>query len=221
MKEIGQYTFIKSALVVALLGMGYMDSFAEAGIASTSSSAKNSKSKKAPNVVVVLCDQLRSFSVGCYGNEFIKTPNIDNLAENGFRFELGITDSPVCVPARSNLLSGQYARTCVGSRRNEMAAGMDFGRNDRLKFPDKTLPEAFKELGYKTAHIGKWHIDTTPSLLGFDQSLVTEGIFTKGSFSENEGESYLVSGFTPDHEILKAREFFEENKDQPFFLYYN
>jgi len=201
--------------------MGGMDSFAEAGSASTSSSVKNSRSKKAPNVIVVLCDQLRSFSVGCYGNEFIKTPNIDNLAENGFRFELGITDSPVCVPARSNLLSGQYARTCVGSRRNEIAPGMGFGRNDRLKFPDITLPEAFKKLGYKTAQIGKWHIDTTPSLLGFDQSLVTGGIFTKGAFSENEGESYLVSGFTPDHEILKVREFFEANRDEPFFLYYN
>ena len=183
-------------------------------------SVKNGERKK-PNVVVVLCDQLRSFSVGCYGNEFIKTPHIDQLADNGFRFELGVTDSPVCVPARSNLLSGQYARTCVGSRRNEMAPGMGFGRNDRLKFPDITLPEAFKKMGYKTAQIGKWHIDTAPSLLGFDQSLVTAGIFTKGAFSENEGEAYPVSGFTQDYEIHKVREFFREEREEPFFLYYN
>lgn len=219
MKKRGQNTFIKSLLIgAAVLGMG---SFSVTSASSTSSAGKTSENRKAPNVVVVLCDQLGSFSVGCYGNEFIKTPNIDNLAEHGFRFELGVTDSPVCTPARSNLLSGQYARTCVGSRRNEMAEGATLGRSDRLKFPDTTLPEAFRELGYKTAHIGKWHIDTKPSLLGFDQSLVTDGIFTKGSFIENEGEAFPVSGFTQDYEIHKVREFLKENKKEPFFLYYN
>src|ERR1700743_3088122 len=99
-------------------------------------SSERGRREGRPNVILVLCDQLRSFSVGCWGNTFVRTPNIDKFAAAGFRFELGVTNSPVCTPARSTLLSGQHARTCVGSRTNEMERnGTILGRGDRLKFP--------------------------------------------------------------------------------------
>jgi arylsulfatase A-like enzyme len=177
-------------------------------------------SRKKPNVIVVCVDQLRSFALGCYGNNFVQTPNIDSLAQNGCLFEHGITNAPTCVAARSCIMSGQHARTCVGSRVNEMESHL-FGRSDRRKFKDSTLPEEFKKLGYKTLQIGKWHIDTKPSLLGFDESLVTAGIYTKGGFHKNEGPRFGVPGFTPDYEIRKVKETIRENKDNPFFLYYN
>jgi arylsulfatase A-like enzyme len=86
--------------------------------------------------------------------------------------------------------------------------GNIFGRNDRLKFKDPTIAEEFRKLGYKTAQIGKWHIDTRPSLVGFDESLVTTGnIFTNGRFSKNEDTPYPIPGFTPDHEISMAKEY--------------
>ncbi len=181
---------------------------------------------KKPNVVIIFCDQLRNFALGCYGNKFVNTPNIDRLARNGFLFEQGISNSPVCTPARSNLMSGQYSRTCAGSRTNEMSAvpgDKNFGRDDRMKFKDPTIAEEFKKLGYKTAQIGKWHIDTRPSRFGFDESLIPDSIFTKGSFSKNEGNTYKVPGFTTDHEITSAKKFISSNKDseKPFFLYYN
>src|ERR1700733_9932710 len=114
--------------------------------------------RKKPNVVVVLCDQLRSFSVGCWGNTFVRTPHIDSFASSGFRFELGVTNCPACTPARSILPSGQHAPACVGSRINEMQRNSTIlGRDDRLKFPDTTLAKEFKKLGYMTAQIGKWH----------------------------------------------------------------
>ena len=181
-------------------------------------------SGKKPNVIIIFCDQLRSFALGCYGNPFVKTPNIDRLAQGGFRFEHGVSNNPVCVPARSILLSGQYSRTCAGSRANEMCADNGLlGRNDRLKFKDPTLAEEFKKLGYKTALIGKWHVDTRPSLFGFDESVIPNRIFTKGDFIKNEGKSYPVTGFTTDHEIVKTKEYLTQNKnsEQPFFLYYN
>ena len=53
-----------------------------------------------PNVIVVLCDQLRAFEVGCYGNSTIRTPHIDRLAAEGVRFDLAISNNPVCMPAR-------------------------------------------------------------------------------------------------------------------------
>jgi arylsulfatase A-like enzyme len=178
--------------------------------------------KKKPNVVVVLCDQLRSFSVGCWGDTFVRTPHIDGFASTGFRFELGVTNCPACTPARSTLLSAQHARTCVGSRINEMQPnGTILGRDDRLKFPDTTLAEEFRKLGYKTAQIGKWHIDTKPSRLGFDQSLIVRNTYSKGDFIRDEGQPFGVPGFTPDYELAEARRFFRENRSEPFFLFYN
>jgi len=178
--------------------------------------------KKKPNVVVVLCDQLRSFSVGCWGNTFVRTPHIDGLASAGFRFELGVTNCPSCTPARSTLLSGQHARTCVGSRINEMQPnGTILGRDDRLKFPDGTLAEEFRKLGYKTAQIGKWHVDTKPSRLGFDQSLIVRSTYSKGDFIRDQGEPFGVPGFTADYELSEARRFFRDSTSEPFFLFYN
>jgi arylsulfatase A-like enzyme len=178
--------------------------------------------EKKPSVVVVFCDQLRSFSIGCWGDTFVHTPNIDGFASAGFRFELSITNNPVCTPARSSLLSGQHARTCVGSRTNEMEPnGTILGRDDRLKFPDRALAEEFRKLGYRTAQVGKWHVDTRPSRLGFDQSLIVRNVYTKGDFIRNEGQPYSVPGFTADHEIMEARRFIRDNRSGPFFLYYN
>lgn len=219
--------FVKTAgLATAIFGLGGILGLET--VAQTSVQEGLSDTKK-PNVIIILCDQLRNDALGCYGNKFVNTPNIDRLAKNGFLFEHGISNTPVCTPARSNLLSGQYSRTCVGSRANEMSnvpGDENLGRNDRLKFPRPTLPEQFKKMGYKTAQIGKWHIDTRPSLLGFDESLVTIGsgsFFTNGSFSKNEGAPYPVPGFTTDHEITRAKEFISSNKnsERPFFLYYN
>jgi len=176
---------------------------------------------KKPNVVVVLCDQLRSFSVGCWGDSFVRTPHIDGFAATGFRFELGVTNCPACTPARSTLLSAQHARTCVGSRINEMQPnGTLLGRDDRLKFPDTTLAEEFRKLGYRTAQIGKWHVDTRPSRLGFDSSLIVRNTYSKGDFIRDEGEPFGVPGFTADYELQEARTFFRE-RSEPFFLFYN
>ena len=178
--------------------------------------------RKQPNVVVVLCDQLRSFSVGCWGDTFVRTPYIDGFASTGFRFELGVTSCPACTPARSTLLASQHARTCVGSRINEMQPnGTILGRNDRLKFPGTTLAEEFKKLGYATAQIGKWHVDTRPSRLGFDRSLIVRNTYSKGDFIRDEGEPFGVPGFTADYELAEARRFFRDNKSGPFFLFYN
>ena len=76
--------------------------------------AAGGAARRRPNVVVCFCDQLRAFALGCYGNHFVRTPNIDRLAARGFRFEHAVTNGPVCVPGRSCLMSGQYTRTCTG-----------------------------------------------------------------------------------------------------------
>jgi choline-sulfatase len=70
-----------------------------------------------PNVLWICTDQQRFDTLGCYGNEFVETPNVDALAESGVRFERAYSQSPVCAPSRASFLTGRYPRT-TGVRGN-------------------------------------------------------------------------------------------------------
>ena len=121
-----------------------------------------------PNVVLCQCDQMRAFAVGCYGNSFVNTPYIDRLASQGVRFDLAVTNNPVCTPARACLLSGQYSRTCAGTSDNVF---IDPPKPQRTRLRDTTVAEAFQQAGYNTALIGKWHTWGHPNLVGFEESV--------------------------------------------------
>ena len=183
-----------------------------------------------PNVIVCICDQLRAFEVGCYGNTVIRTPNIDRLAASGVRFQHAVSTNPVCMPARSSLISGQYSRTCMGALSNATAPD-EHGRpivaswplHERVHLPDPTVAEQFKAAGYDTALIGKWHIHTAPELVGFDYTLHprVNHRHTGQDFVENGGPPQLVDAFSVDYEIEKVLSYLAADRDNPFFLYYS
>lgn len=182
-----------------------------------------------PNVVLCICDQLRAHEVGCYGNRIVRTPNIDRLAAGGVRFEHAISSNPVCMPARSCTLSGQYSRTCMGVLGN-YAAPAPGGRNvmpaypvrDRAHLPDPTLPEVLREAGYHTELIGKWHVHPAPEVVGFDHALYprVNHRHTGQHFLETGQEERLIEGYSVDFEAERMREFLDAPHDRPFFLYY-
>ena len=105
-----------------------------------------------PNVVLIYADDLGYGDLGCYGNERIPTPNCDRLAKEGLRFAQAYTAASVCTPARYSLLTGRYPwRTWLKSS--------VVGNTPALIDPDTfTMADLFKEAGYATAVIGKWHI---------------------------------------------------------------
>ena len=185
-----------------------------------------------PNIIVCMCDQLRAFEVGCYGNPVIRTPNIDRLAAEGVRFETAVTTFPVCMAARSVTLSGQYNRTCTGGVGN-VATGQGEGRIYVPQYPfagrphlrEATLPEILHENGYHTAVIGKWHIHTWPHDIGFDQYVIPRmnHAHTGQSFSENGGPEFVPDGYSVDYECDRVEAFLgqQAQSDRPFFLYYN
>ncbi|MEZ4777062.1 MAG: sulfatase [Bacteroidia bacterium] len=101
-----------------------------------------------PNIVFVFADQWRAQSLGYAGNPDVKTPNLDKLASEGVYFPHAISTIPVCTPFRAMLLTGQYG----------LKNGMFM--NDVLLEPEaRSFAKLFKQHGYNTAYIGKWHVD--------------------------------------------------------------
>ena len=174
---------------------------------------------RAPNVVVVVCDQLRPFELGCHGGP-VPTPNIDRLSAGGVRFETAVTNNPVCMPARTCLLTGQHSRTCMGAMGNE---GGDPPVEHRVHCPDETLPEMLRRTGWRTGLIGKWHVEPSPRALGFESSVYPLAIH------RYHGQRYFTSGvlgepvmeFGPDYEAALVGQFVRQPRDDPFFLFYN
>ncbi len=124
-----------------------------------------------PNIIVILLDDLGYSDLGCYGGE-INTPNIDDLAENGVRFE-SFYNSARCCPSRASLMTGLYPpQTGVASfttREPHPTRGPAYlGRlNDRCV----TLGEVLGNSGYSCYYVGKWHLhnQTGPTQRGFDE----------------------------------------------------
>lgn len=121
-----------------------------------------------PNFIVIYCDDLGYGDLGCYGSDSVKTPYLDELAQEGVRFTNWYSNSPVCSPSRAALLTGRYpARAGV----SDILGGKR--ESHGLPASEMTLAKALKESGYRTALFGKWHLglskETSPNAHGFDE----------------------------------------------------
>jgi arylsulfatase A-like enzyme len=105
-----------------------------------------------PNVVIIYADDLGYGDVSAYGATEITTPNIDRLANGGVRFTNGYSSSATCSPSRYALLTGDYPW------RNEKARILDGTAPLLIGTEQMTLPKMFKEQGYHTGIVGKWHL---------------------------------------------------------------
>ncbi|MCB1231713.1 MAG: arylsulfatase [Verrucomicrobiae bacterium] len=129
--------------------------------------AENANHETHPNVLFILADDLGYGDLSCYGATKVSTPNIDRLAKEGRKFMDAHSPCSVCTPSRYNLITGRYAwRTWVG--------GSTLWSNDPMLIdPDRyTLADLFKEQGYVTACLGKWHLGFgQPGTAGWDDVL--------------------------------------------------
>ncbi|NKB38699.1 MAG: sulfatase-like hydrolase/transferase [Gammaproteobacteria bacterium] len=179
-------------------------------------------SSKAPNIIIVLADDLGYGDVGVYGAELIKTPNLDKLARNGVRLTQHYSSGNVCTPSRAGLLTGRYPiRTGLANR--TLAIGDSRG----MRQSEATLAEQLNSLGYRTAIVGKWHLGDKPEYHplehGFDE-------FFGVLYSNDEPEQALLKNrdaienpIDPQNLAVNfvkaASDFIEQNEDGPFFLY--
>ena len=109
---------------------------------------RSEKKDDLPNIILVMADDLGYGDLACYGNETIKTPHLDAMAEAGIRFERFYSAAPVCSPTRGSCLTGRHPY-----RYNMPWAGR-YG----MPAEEITLAEALKTKGYATGHFGKWHV---------------------------------------------------------------
>ena len=189
-------------------------------------------SARQPNVIVIFTDDQGSVDAGCYGSEDLETPNIDQLAERGSRFTQFYAAAPVCSPSRAGLLTGRYPLSAGVPGNTTSTKG-----KPGMPSAQVTMAEHFKAAGYRTAHIGKWHLGYTPETMpngqGFDYSFGHMGgcidnyshfFYWQGPNRHDlhrNGEEIFADGeYFPDLMVKEACEFIHENQADPFFIYF-
>ena len=178
----------------------------------------SSPSKTPPNVIVFFTDQQRWDCSGLHGNPLDLTPNFDRMAQAGTHCAQAFTCQPVCGPARASLQTGLYAKN-TGVFRNGLA----------LRPGEKTLAHHFKEAGYYTAYIGKWHLASKNAVPeeeqgGYDYWLganVLEFCSTpyNAVMYDKKGEAVKLPGYRVDAQTDAAIRTIHGFGNRPFFLF--
>ena len=123
----------------------------------------------APNIVVILADDVGWGDLGCYGSQKIKTPHLDALAGSGIRFTNAYASASVCTPTRYSLLTGHYSWRRDAPGLNKGVANGDSPLLIPVAMP--TLPGILKQKGYHTGIVGKWHLGFTTGKPDFNKDL--------------------------------------------------
>jgi N-acetylglucosamine-6-sulfatase len=165
-----------------------------------------------PNIIMIVVDDMRWDEFSAMGHPFLKTPNIDRLAKEGGRFENAYHVVPLCSPNRASILTGQYpSRHGIVDNvaRNRASHKLDLFAKD------------LQQVGYETAHIGKWHMGNDPTPRpGYDywSCLPGQGRCIDPILYE-DGKLDTVPGYVTDVLTDKAVSFIKNERNQPFFLY--
>jgi arylsulfatase A-like enzyme len=186
---------------------------------------KTKPASRKPNIILILADDLGYGDIGAFGQKFIKTPNLDKLAQDGIKFTNFYAGAPVCAPSRASLMTGMHQGHAVIRGNNN-----DKGERVPLRPEDTTIAEVLKTAGYRTGIIGKWGLgepETTgiPNKKGFD--------YFFGYLNQNHAHNYypdylwrneekvnLPNGtYSADLFAQEALDFVKRERENPFFLY--
>ncbi|MEW4452715.1 sulfatase-like hydrolase/transferase [Bremerella sp. JC817] len=196
------------------------------------SSFAEGKPDRLPNVILIVPDDMGFADMSSQGAKGFSTPNLDKLAGQGTRFTSFYVAQPVCTASRAAFMSGCYPN------RVSLQGALNHTSKNGIHPDEYLLPEMFKDLGYATAGMGKWHLGTVldfwPTRNGFDEWFGTpySNDNTKyhpvlademPPFPLYEGERVIE--LDPDQSLFtrrlteKAISFIERNQNRPFFLY--
>jgi arylsulfatase A-like enzyme len=188
-----------------------------------------------PNIVFILTDDMGWKDLGCYGNKYTETPNIDSLARSGILFTQSYAACPVSSPTRASIMTGKYparlqlTNFIAGNRIDPASPVLPATWKPYLEAKEVTIAELLRDAGYATGMIGKWHLGNHDSIAPWSQGFNYSRMIGKNGldyynysifedsyrkeFTDN-GTYYITDKLT-DYSI----EFLNKNKDKPFFLY--
>ncbi len=202
-----------------------------------------------PNVLFILIDDLGWKDVGFMGSQYYETPHTDSISENGMVFMNAYTANPLCSPTRASIMSGTWpARNGLTSAAGHVKDARLTSVRKQKDRPDKraleavsatrlhpdsyTLAEAFRDAGYRTAHVGKWHMGTAPSdplSQGFDVDIphtnapspLPEGWFAPWPVWRGQGKKgdHLEDRMA-EEAVAFIKQHRKDHKDVPFLLNY-
>ena len=181
-------------------------------LVATAPTAYAAEVPKQPNIVFVLVDDLRWDDLGCTGNPFVKSPNIDRVAREGAIFRNAFSMTPLCSPSRASILTGLCAHShgiIDNTERGEQSHKL------------QTFPMVLQKAGYETAFVGKWHMgnDNTPRP-GFDRWYCLAGQGSTFDAAVNDdGKAIQTHGYVTDVLNEKGLEFVRRPRTKPFLLY--
>ncbi|MDX2178589.1 MAG: sulfatase [Bryobacteraceae bacterium] len=191
--------------------------------------------KRLPNFVFILMDDMGWRDTGYNGSTFYETPNIDALSKSGMTFTDGYSACPVCSPTRAAIMTGKYpARTGVTVHLQGAAHRLPYSKviapqaKLALDLEERTIAEALRERGYRTACIGKWHLGKKGFLasdqgfdvaIGGDEAGSTNDFFFPGWRKKIPIDTGRDGEYLTDRLTDEACKFVRESAAKPFFLY--
>ncbi|OUW35535.1 MAG: hypothetical protein CBD39_00310 [Flavobacteriaceae bacterium TMED179] len=189
--------------------------------------------QKKPNVIIIYTDDQATLDVNILGAKDLVTPHMDKLMLSGTTFTQFYA-SPVCSPSRASLLTGKNPQR-AGVPGN---AGQDLKSKSGLPQSEFTMAEMFKENGYETYLIGKWHLgyqpEMRPNKQGFDYSFghlvgcidnYSHFYYWRGpnrhDLFRNNKEIFLDGEYFPDLMVKEAKQVIEKKSENPFFIFFS
>ncbi|MEZ4697292.1 MAG: sulfatase [Rhodothermales bacterium] len=189
-----------------------------------------------PNVLLIVIDDLGWTDVGAYGSSFYRTPAIDGLAQQGIRLTQFYSASPVCSPTRASLMTGRsparlQITNWIGGEQNGLLQQAEYRRE--LPLSERTIGEVFRDAGYRTGYVGKWHLGQEgfmPEDQGFEWTAAVNHAGQPGSyFPPYKNDGWPITNvpdldedgpgdYLTDRLTDKAVQFLESDDKRPFML---
>lgn len=185
-----------------------------------------------PNIIFILTDDMGFSDIGCFGGQFVPTPNIDRLAKKGRKFTQYYSAAPICSPSRAGLLTGMYpGRWNFSTFLDTKKHNRDAEQADFLDPSAPTVARFFKNGGYATGHFGKWHlgggrdVKDAPGFeqYGFDEHVSTyespdpDPLITATNWIWSDKDSIKRWDRTK-YFVDKTLDFLSRHKDKPCFV---
>lgn len=219
--------FYKTNLLVITLAAAIMPGIAQTtGTVAGATETTGIAAAKAPNIVLILADDLDYADLTITGGKKVETPNIDSIAKNGMQFSKAYVTCPVCGPSRVGILTGRYQDRFGYVNNSGPKPAANFG----LPTTVTLVSEMLKKTGYSTGMVGKWHLGFKPEMQptgqGFDFYFGhLDGAHDYGPGVEKPGP--ILRGATPVKTTKylttefgdEAAAFVNRSKDNPYFLY--